>query len=371
VKSGYGSMKKDRVKQIDKALKDIDPQVPAELDVETRRIEKIGQGLLGLKEGEATQQKEMFDALVRETQEKMLRGEFSKEDFDFLVNHAGVEVPMDARVVNIGMEWGLELTGGLNKDNVNKPENIEKYFDAVNTNVARIYARERVAEDTQVQTGQLLSWEVKGGADLPSSMYHSSIHKLDSVLGGVNIVSKESAIPQRAGVAELELRPLPANSTGTGKLGWPYPHLPWVQRDPELKRVLATRDSYYRYTDQRRADTLTKNLSRAFKEGELTTAIVSTGVTNAGVTKKMLDTFMKENPKATSYDVEYQRGTSQASRTRGRIIDVDGTGTKFIYDLGKSVSAQGLSTDNAAASLLQERDRILQRRAKKLTERMK
>ena len=235
--------------------------------------------------------------------------------------------------------------------------------------VARVFAREKVAQETGVNTGQLLSWSPKKG-DLPTSQYHTAILKLDTVLGGAQAVSKESSIPHRAGVAEVELRPLPSNSTGTGKLGWPYPHLKWVESDPELSKILATRNSYAAYTDQRRAETLSRNLSKSFKEGELKTVIVSTGSTNAEVTKKMLDTFVKENPKAVSHEVEYQRGKNVTSTTKGRIIDVDGTGTKFIYDLGKSVSAQGLSPDNAAASLLLERDKILQRKAQSFTNRL-
>lgn len=372
LKAEYSRIKKEREIDIDKSLKSIDFRLPAAMDAETRRLEKIGQGLLGMDSGELTKYKKRYEELLIEVEGRLNKGEFTKKDLDYYLEHAGIEIPRGVSTVNVGMEWGLAFGGGLNKDNAGEAKNEERFFKMVNKNLAGHYARTRLEEELpegKKTLGQVLSWSPSGKADLPGSTYHGNIFTFNTLVGGSPVVRKESAIPGRAKIGEIELRPMPANGTGNNKSNWPYPHMEWVKKDPELSKILATRDSYYAYSDEKRAKVLSKNLAESFKTGELKSVFFSTGKTNAEVTRSMIDQFLKDNPSAVSHEIKYQRGTNSESKVPGRIIDVDGKGS-FIYDLGHSVSAQGLSWPNAAASLLNERDRILQERASKLTDKM-
>lgn len=373
IKASYEKLKKSRTVEIDKALKSIDSALPAKMEKETRRLEKIGQGLLGFSGGEITEMNKRFKDLKGEVEEKLASGNFTKKDLDEYLTKGAMEVNPKDVAVNIGMEYGLEFHSGLNKQNAGSEENYPKYLSDVNKSLAGHIARTKLDEELPENKrvlGQVLSWSTEKG-DLPTSAYHSNLYPMVSNLAGMKLVGKDAAIGKASGVGEIELRPLPVNGTGTDKLGWPYPNLKWVKEDPELSKILATRQSYYAYSDKLRAESISKTLTKNFKENDLRSVVVATGKTNADVTNGMIKKFMEDNPKAVRHEFEYQVGSNDSKKAQGQIVDVDGKGEKFIYVIGTSVNAQGFSWSNASAGLLNQRDRILQERAAQLTEKMK
>jgi hypothetical protein len=368
----YGSIKKERTKEIDKALKSIDAKLPAEMDAETRRLEKIGQGILGFSGGEISEINKRFEAIRTEVENKMNEGSFSKKDLDEYLTKGALEVNPKDVAVNIGMEYGLALPAGMNKQTAGNEENYPKYLSMINQNLASHIARTKLDEELPTDKkilGQLLSWKSEKG-DLPTSAYHANLYPLLSNLGNMKLVSKDATVSKASKVGEIELRPLPVNGTGGDKLGWPYPNLKWVKDDPELSKILSSRKSYYEYSDRMRAEAISKSLTENFTKNSLKTVVIATGKTNSEVTDGMIKKFMQDNPKAVLHKFTYQVGTTNSKKTEGQIVDVDGKGEKFIYVTGISVNAQGFSWSNAAAGMLNKRDEILQERAAKLTERM-
>lgn len=368
----YGSIKKERTKEIDKALKSIDAKLPAEMDAETRRLEKIGQGILGFSGGEISEINKRFEAIRTEVENKMNEGSFSKKDLDEYLTKGALEVNPKDVAVNIGMEYGLALPAGMNKQTAGNEENYPKYLSMLNQNLASHIARTKLDEELPTDKkilGQLLSWKSEK-EDLPTSAYHTNLYPLLSNLGNMKLVSKDATVNKASKVGEIELRPLPVNGTGGNKLGWPYPNLKWVKDDPELSKILSSRKSYYEYSDRMRAEAISKSLTENFTKNSLKTVVIATGKTNSEATDGMIKKFMQNNPKAVLHKFTYQVGTTNSKKTEGQIVDVDGKGEKFIYVTGISVNARGFSWSNAAAGMLNKRDEILQERAAKLTERM-
>jgi hypothetical protein len=371
-KQAYDRIKKERTVAIDKALKNVDSRLPSEMDAETRRLEKIGQGLLGFSGGEISKLNERYREIKKEVAKKLDEGNFSKKDLDEYLTKGAMEVNPTDIAVNIGMEYGLGLPPGLNKQNAGNEDNYPKYLSMVNRDLAGHIARTKLEEELPEEKkvlGQVLSWTPAKG-DLPTSAYHANLYPVVSSLGGMKLVSKDATTSKASKVGEIELRPLPVNGTGTDKLGWPYPNLKWVKDDPELSKILSSRQSYYEYSDRVRSEAISKKLTENFTKNSLKTVVIATGKTNAEVTDGMISTFLKDNPKAVAHKFTYQVGTNSDKKAEGQIIDVDGRGEKFIYVTGVSVNAQGFSWSNAATGMLNKRDEILQERATKLTEKM-
>jgi hypothetical protein len=242
----------------------------------------------------------------------------------------------------------------------------------MNKAFAKSYASHVLKEQLPENQGILLkalSWGDQN-SKIQFSAFHSSLLPLISSLGNIPLANKYASVLQKHGVGEAELRPLPAPKVGSDPVGWPYPNLPWVKSNPELSKILSSRETYYQYTDTVRTKEISRKLSEAFSKGELKTVVFSTGSTNKEATANMIDQILKDNPKAISREFTYQRGLKSEEVAKGRIIDIDGTGAKFIYDIGPSVSAQGLSWKTAAASLLTIRDQMNAERAQEFTRRM-
>lgn len=357
-----------RDKEINLMVKTIDPLLPRELDSHAMNVERVGRGFLQMTGEEVNKVREKFNEEQKRILERLEEGSFGEKEFKEYVKSSAIEIGMKDKVVIIGMEPGLS---GLSE--VKKDGDYDKYHDGINKAFAKSYASHVLKEqlpENQAILLKALSWGDQRGSKVPWSSFHSNLLPLTSSLGNIPLANKYASVLQKHNVGEAELRPLPVPKMSSGPVGWPYPNLPWVKSNPELSKILSSRETYYQYTDSVRTKEISRKLSEAFSKGELKTVIFATGTTNKEATTNMIDQILKDNPKAISREFTYQRGLKSEEVAQGRIIDIDGTGAKFIYDIGPSVNFQGLSWPTSAASLLTIRDQMNAERAQEFTRRM-